>query len=71
MSEEWIDSWRQGSEFLQHLGGVDWMDAPKPRRWHKCKPQTRGEFGLELVERCACGGARLFGFGPWVERNSR
>jgi hypothetical protein len=56
---------------LTHRGGVTWMDAPKPRRWHRCTPQTVGNFaGLGHVERCACGAISEDGE-HWQERNSR
>jgi hypothetical protein len=52
--------------------GVAWYDAPVPRRWHRCIPQTLAVHGGRLVERCACGGIRIDGpRGPWMERNSR
>lgn len=49
---------------------VWWFQAPIPRRWHRCRPQTTGCVGLTLYERCPCGAGRLNG-GPWLERNSR
>jgi hypothetical protein len=56
---------------IKHVGGVTWYDAPKPRRWHRCKVQTSGWIGFDLVERCACGAIRRNGRGGWFERNSR
>lgn len=73
----WVRSYQghgeHAGDYLDRLGGVDWLDAPRPRRWHRCRPQARGRFGLlgPLVERCACGATRLHGDGPWLERNSR
>lgn len=73
----WVRSYEgQGEhagDYLDHFGGVDWVDAPLPRRRHRCRPQSRGRFGLlgRLVERCACGATRLDGEAPWFERNSR
>jgi len=59
-------------DHVESVNDMDWFDAPKPRRWHRCKPQTRGSFtAYGLVERCACGGVRMGGGGPWIERNSR
>lgn len=56
---------------IEHLNGVSWIRALKPRRWHRCKPQTRGATGtINLIERCACGAIRLDGR-YWFERNSR
>ena len=71
MATEWVRTYQDGPEYLEHLGGVDWFDAPHPRRWHKCKPQTRGWMMDGYVERCTCGATRLFGDGPWMERNQR
>lgn len=49
-----------------------WYNAPKPRRWHRCQVTTSGRVSDgTLVERCPCGGIRLHGDGPWMERNSR
>lgn len=55
---------------LSHRDGVPWWEAPRPRWWHRCKPQTIG-YHNGIVERCACGAIRFSGFGPWVNRNSR
>jgi len=53
-----------------HLDGVEWLHAPLPWRWHKCKPQTRGVIGFETVYRCACGAISNNGL-DWIEKNSR
>lgn len=58
-------------EYLDHLEGVAWYDAPLPRRWHLCRPQTRGSFRALYSERCACGATRLGIDRFWAERNSR
>lgn len=50
---------------VEHLDGIPWYEAPRPRRWHRCKPQTRGH----SIARCACGAIWILG--GWVERNSR
>lgn len=54
----------------ENLDGVWWHAAPKPRRWHRCKPQTRGRLDGRTIERCACGAVRIDGH-QWFERNSR
>lgn len=56
-----------------HRDGIPWYDAPVPRRWHRCWPQTTGSTRtIARVERCACGATRLDGPGhPWIDRNSR
>lgn len=60
-----------GSTEIWDRGGVSWHKAPLPRRWHRCRVQTRGWFNeFDLVERCACGAIRLDG-GSWLERNQR
>lgn len=61
---------------IKHRDGVSWLDAPPPRRWHRCKPQSTGPAGPGgYVERCACGAIRMPTFTdpnpPWAERNSR
>jgi hypothetical protein len=56
-----------------NVDGVTYLNAPLPRRWHRCKPQTIGYFGaLGTVYRCACGGYRNSKLGRrWRDRNSR
>lgn len=56
-------------EWMEDLDGISWHEVPKPRRWHRCRAQTRGYVNGEYVERCACGG--LFVLGGWIERNGR
>jgi len=62
--------WADGGEYLAHLSGVDWVDAPLPPRRHKCWTQTRGFILGDVVHRCACGAIRR-NHGPWLDRNSR
>lgn len=69
--QPWLKSYSDGTEYLEHVNGVHWFDAPKPWRWHRCRPQTRGFILGDFIERCACGGLRYDGHGPWIERNSR
>lgn len=54
---------------IYHFGGVEWVDAPEPRRWHRCRPQTRAIDGYDLIDRCACGAIR-YDVGRWIGRNS-
>lgn len=59
-------------EPVSHVGGVPWHEAPLPGLWHSCRPQSSGRFGsIDMVERCACGGARIDGKGDWLDKNSR
>lgn len=67
----WIRAWEGSGEYLENIDGVAWHEAPKPWRWHRCKPQTRGRFSDLAVDRCACGGMRYMGDDFWIERNSR
>jgi hypothetical protein len=67
----WVRTFDQGAEWVEVLDGLDWIEAPLPRRWHRCRPQLRASISGGLVERCACGAARVLGDGPWLERNSR
>jgi len=61
-----------GKTMIEHLDGVPWHQAPKPRRWHRCWPQTRGWMNyFTTVDRCACGAVRLDDSPPWINRNSR
>ena len=70
-SGDWVRVWSGGPEYLEHLNGVDWINAPLPPPVHLCQPQTRARFGSagELVERCACGAMRTGSL--WLQRNSR
>lgn len=65
----WLETYRNGLEWLQERDGVDWIDAPLPRRWHRCKAQVQGWVGGP-VARCACGGISRDGR-YWLERNAR
>jgi hypothetical protein len=58
---------------VEHRDGVAWHAAPAPFWFHRCTPQTTGYSILDLpeVERCACGGLRYGGFGPWIFKNSK
>lgn len=59
------------STTIWNRDGIDWADAPKPRRLHRCFVQTRGYLRyFTCVDRCACGAIRHDG-GRWAERNSR
>lgn len=52
--------------------GISWHEAPLPPRRHRCEAWTKGQSGLTLVERCACGGIRIGGpYGMWDEVNQR
>lgn len=71
---QWVEGYRSedGKVETHHLDGVEWWNAPVPRRWHRCAPQTRGWINyFSLVERCACGAIRLDGRTHWMDRNNR
>lgn len=60
-----------GSTTLTHYKGIPWWDAPKPRRIHRCRPQTEGFMNyFTLVQRCACGAISTHG-GRWRDKNSK
>jgi hypothetical protein len=52
-----------------HKDGVPWWDAPLPRRWHRCWPQTTGWVGMTRTQRCACGAMRTGFDRGWSFRN--
>jgi hypothetical protein len=56
------------SSFVESLDGMDWPGPVRPGWFHLCSPQTRGFDGLDLAERCACGGERV-NRGRWTRRN--
>jgi hypothetical protein len=60
-----------GDVAIYHRDGVDWIDAPLPRRFHRCVAQTVGWDFFEKVERCACGAMRVNGRGGWGFKNER
>jgi hypothetical protein len=64
-----VDEDARGITDAEHLDGIPWYDAPIPRRWHRCKAQTRGWYKLDYVERCACGATYIMG--GWVRKNER
>ncbi len=68
----WVLRWAMAGEYREDLYGVGWHDARRPRRWHRCRPQTRGVFSSVYTERCACGALRSSEtLGRWVDRNTR
>lgn len=55
---------------IEDLDGIDWLDAPTPSLFHRCKPQTKGWMGgVRYIQRCACGATRLSERGPWIGKN--
>ena len=71
MTTRWILSYQDGLDWIEHLNGCSWEDAPPPPRGHDCQPQTRGWYRGHYYERCACGATRGDEPPPWGERNSR
>ena len=72
MPSRWVRFYESenGADYAENLDGVHWIDAPLPRRLHRCAAQSRGYFNGRLARRCACG-AIAGAFGPWLNRNSR
>lgn len=56
---------------VNNKDGLWWYEHPKPRRFHRCRPVTKGFALGGYVERCACGAIRPANHGPWIEKNSR
>jgi len=69
MGDRFVISFAAGAEYSEDRDGVNWFDAPLPRRWHRCRAQSRGNLGGH-VYRCACGAISPDGK-YWLERNSR
>jgi hypothetical protein len=67
--QNWIRSYDNGLDYLEHLDGVPWHEGEPPPRWHKCTAQTRGWFGLNYTERCRCGAIRERRDLPWLNKN--
>jgi len=56
---------------IDHKDGIEWHQAPLPRRQHRCRPQSWGFLSTgSYVERCACGAVNLNHSG-WIRRNER
>lgn len=49
----------------------DWLAAPIPPRWHRCRPVTTTPFRGRVIYRCACGGVAIGKPRFWLEKNSR
>ena len=67
----WVRTYENGPDYIESAGGIDWCDAPLPRRFHRCRTQTRGWLRFSYVERCACGATRLRPGKFWIGRNER
>lgn len=62
---------KDGSTLTTHFHGIPWWDAPKPRRFHRCRPQTEGCMNyFTVIQRCACGAISIDGQ-RWMNRNSK
>ena len=68
-ADTWITEYDSDDTVVEHLAGVSWSKAPLPRRWHRCRAQTRGRTNSTPVRRCACGAIDL-GLG-WDRKNAR
>lgn len=68
-SENWVRTHEEGDSCIESLDGVMWVDAPLPRRLHRCKAQTRELLGVCYTEHCACGAIRFTRRGPWSYKN--
>ncbi|MGW5259653.1 hypothetical protein ACWEQG_01680 [Microbispora sp. NPDC004025] len=69
--QQWVADERSAPGiYLEHLDGVAWTEAPLPRRWHRCRPQTRALDRGMRVFRCPCGAIALDEPSGWVDRNS-
>ena len=56
---------------IHNRDGVSWLQAPRPRRLHLCRPQTIGwMYYFTNIRRCPCGAVSING-GQWRGRNSR
>jgi len=73
LGPEWIACHDEANQTYRawNLYDVFWCDAPRPHRWHHCRPQTVGLVRFGRVERCACGAIRYERFRGWMQRNSR
>lgn len=58
--------------WVEHLDGVEWFMCDAPPFFHRCWAQSRWHDTCrsEVEERCACGGVRLDGRRPWIQRNT-
>lgn len=76
-ADAWLSQVRRDREAplvgveIQDKNGISWHEAPRPSRFHRCKAQTRGWIGFDLVERCRCGAIRRGRDRFWIHKNSR
>ena len=67
----WTYTHLENGTYIADLDGVSWHKAPLPGRWHRCRPQTRGNAAGPFIDRCACGAYRFDGDRFWVHKNWR
>src|ERR1022692_3959607 len=65
----WVRTHESATTRIESLDGIEWGNGDPPRRWHRCRPQTRGWIGPDYTERCNCGAARMDPSGLWIHRN--
>ena len=67
-SERFVVEWRSenGMEWVRHLDGVPWADAPAPPKRHEHWAQTWARFNFETVDRCPCGAMRRSSWPEWM-----
>lgn len=58
-------------DWMSNRDGVFFLDAPMPRKWHRCKIQTTARTRNGTIHRCACGGMRVGVLGFWNYKNTR
>lgn len=56
--------------FISNRNGVFFLEAPMPRKWHRCKVQTSARTIYGTIHKCACGASRVGRVG-WSGKNTR
>jgi hypothetical protein len=56
-----VETYRNGVEFIRDLDGVSWHKAPAPPRNHPHTVQTRGFIDGVSIFRCPCGATNIDG----------
>lgn len=51
----------------EHVGDVEWFNAPQPDHDHECWDQSR--YPAFQVARRACGATRRFDWDGWIGKN--
>ena len=71
VATRWAPDLTSAVDIEHRRDDTPWDEAPRPPRWHRCRPWTKGQHITDaVIYRCACG-ARRTDEHPWTDRNTR